>query len=139
VFDVTKLDGFAASFDGLAAELQGAVGSELGATRVMQAQARSTGFTGDLVDIKTFCQNLREGQSEQEVKDAAQTVLDALKPGELVVAEGHLGQTVESCGGVTAYFPAPTDHMSPYYSDLELSKQHSWDEFLEVYRRFFRG
>jgi hypothetical protein len=137
--DVGYLDGFAASLDELATELHGAVGSELGATRVMQAQSRSAEFLGDLVDIKNFCQNLRAGQSEQGVKDAAQTVLDALEPGGLVVAEGHLGQGVEDCGGVTAYFPAPTDHMSPYYSDLEFSKRYSWDDFLEAYRRFFRG
>jgi Clostripain family len=137
--DAGGLDGFAASLDRLATELQGAVGSELGAARVVQAQSRSTEFIGDLVDIRTFCQNLKEGQSEQGVKEAAQAVCDALEPGGLVVAEGHLGETVEDCGGVTAYFPAPTDHMSPYYSDLEFSNQHSWDDFLEAYRRAFRG
>jgi hypothetical protein len=137
--DAGKLDGFVASFDGLATKLQEAVGSELGAFSVMRAQSRSTEFMGDLVDIQSFCQNVREGQSEQGVKDAAQTVLDALEPGSLVVAEGHLGERVEDCGGVTAYFPAPTDHLSKYYADLEFSKQHSWDDFLEAYQRGLRG
>ncbi|MGH3146394.1 MAG: clostripain-related cysteine peptidase, partial [Rubrobacter sp.] len=132
--DTSSLDGFAASFDRLASELQNAIGTELGMARVVAAQSLSTMFTGDLFDIKSFCRNLLEGQSEQGVKEAAQQVLDSLQPGGLVVAEGHVGEAVEDCGGVTAYFPAPTSHMSPYYSDLEFSTKYSWDEFLQAYR-----
>jgi hypothetical protein len=132
--DAGGIDGFAAAFEGLATELQGAIGSELGYARVSSAQANSTFFTGELYDIKSLCQNLREGQSEQSVKDAAQKVLDELESGGLVVAEGHLGEDVEDCGGVTAYFPPPTEYMSPWYRDLEFSKRYSWDDFLAAYR-----
>ena len=46
-------------------------------------------------------------------------MLDALEPGgDFVVANANLGERVEHCGGVTAYLPAPTDEISPYYKDL---------------------
>ena len=46
---------------------------------------------------------------------------------------------VEHCGGVTAYLPAPTDDISPYYKDLRFAQRHGWDEFLRSYRRAVRG
>ena len=72
--------------------------------------------------------------------DVAKKVLDALKPGgDFVVANANLGETVEHCGGVTAYLPAPTDEISPYYKDLRFAQRHGWDEFLRSYRRAVRG
>ena len=43
------------------------------------------------------------------------------------------------CGGVTAYLPAPSDEISPYYKDLRFAQRHGWDEFLRSYRRAVRG
>ena len=48
-------------------------------------------------------------------------MLDALKPGgDFVVANAQPRREVKHCGGVTAYLPAPTDEISPYYKDLTL-------------------
>ena len=75
-----------------------------------------------------------------EIMAEAKKVLDALKPGgAFVVANATLGPKVESCGGVTAYLPSPSDEISPYYKDLRFAQRHGWDEFLRSYRRAVRG
>jgi hypothetical protein len=35
--------------------------------------------------------------------------------------------------------PAPTDEISPFYTDLKFAQRHGWDEFLRSYRRAVRG
>jgi hypothetical protein len=113
---------------------------DVDATRLLRAHTRSVRFDGDLIDLKTFCEHVRTQPFENAVKTAAKKVLDALKPGgALVVANSHLGDRVERCGGVTAYLPAPTDQISPYYKDLRFAKRHGWDEFLRSYHRAVRG
>jgi hypothetical protein len=113
---------------------------DVDATRLLRAHTRSTRFDGELIDLRTFCEQVRAQPFESAVKTAAKKVLDALKPGgDFVVANANLGETVEHCGGVTAYLPAPTDEISPYYKDLRFAQRHGWDEFLRSYRRAVRG
>jgi len=130
-----QLDGFADAVDGLAKALRSHMREEGDAAKVIRAQARSAAFTGDLVDLRTFCRELR---AAGVVKDSAGEVIDALKPGRYVVDEGHLGESVEGCGGVTLYFPPPLTKISPYYKDLAFAKR-GWDEFLRSYQRAVRG
>ena len=56
-----------------------------------------------------------------------------------MIAEGHLGDKVTPCGGVTVYFPVPPGNVSPYYKDLRFARRHKWDEFLRAYHRALRG
>jgi hypothetical protein len=113
---------------------------DVDATRLLRAHTRSARFEGDLIDLRTLCEQVRSQPFETAVKTAAKKVLDALKPGgDFVVANANLGDGVEHCGGVTAYLPAPTDEISPYYKDLRFAKRHGWDEFLRSYRRAVRG
>ncbi len=135
------IESFADALDAFTKALRHAIkGDESDAARLLRAQTRSTRFQGELIDLKTFCEQVRAQPFESAVKDAAKKVIDALRPGgDYVVANANLGDTVERCGGVTAYLPAPTDEISQYYKDLEFAKRHGWDEFLRSYARAVRG
>jgi cysteine peptidase C11 family protein len=135
------IEPFADALDTLTMALRRAIKEDdVDATRLLRAHTRSTRFDGDLVDLRTFCEQLRAQPLESAVKNAAKKVLDALKPGgDFVVANANLGDSVEHCGGVTAYLPPPTDEISPYYKDLRFAQRHGWDEFLRSYRRAVRG
>jgi hypothetical protein len=135
------IEPFADALDTLTMALRRAIKEDdVDATRLLRAHTRSTRFDGALVDLRTFCEQLRAQPLESAVKTAAKKVLDALKPGgDFVVSNANLGESVEHCGGVTAYLPAPTDEISPYYKDLRFAQRHGWDEFLRSYRRAVRG
>lgn len=133
------IEPFAKTLSGLAKALRTALKDEVEAARVYRAHTRSVGFHGELVDLRTFCRELRETPIDKKVKDAAGAVIDALKPGKYVVAESHLGPKVEGCAGVTAYLPAPNEPISRYYRDLRFASRHGWDEFLKSYHRAFSG
>ena len=136
-----ELEPFADTLDAFSMALRRAIkDDDVDATRLLRAHTRSARFDGDLIDLKTLCENVRAQPFESAVKTAAKRVLDALKPGgAFVVANSTLGPKVESCGGVTAYLPAPSDEISPYYKDLRFARRHGWDEFLRSYRRAVRG
>jgi hypothetical protein len=135
------LEPFADALDAFTMALRRAIrDDEVNAARLLRAHSRSARFMGDLVDLTSLAQHVRAQPFAGAVKTPAKKVLDALKPGgPLVVANQHLGEAVEDCGGVTAYMPAPTDAISPYYKDLRFAKRHGWDEFLRSYRRAVRG
>jgi hypothetical protein len=135
------VEAFADALDAFTMQLRRAIkDDEVDATRLLRAHTRSVRFDGALIDLKTFCEQVRAQPFASAVKTAAKKVLDALKPGgPLVVANANLGERVERCGGVTAYLPAPTDEISPYYKDLRFAQRHGWDEFLRSYRRAVRG
>jgi hypothetical protein len=135
------IEPFADTVDAFTMALRRAIkDDDVDATRLLRAQTRSTRFDGDLIDLRTLCEQVRSQPFEPAVKTAAKKVLDALKPGgDFVVANANLGESVEHCGGVTAYLPAPTDEISPYYKDLRFAQRHGWDEFLRSYRRAVRG
>jgi Clostripain family len=130
---------FAEALDGLAQALRGKVSDELARGRIIQAQSRSVSFTGELVDLRTFCRALKETGLDGGVQEAASAVEQALEPGSYVLAEGHLGDQVQDCGGVTAYFPSPFQSMSRFYRDLRFAESHGWDEFVEEYASAVRG
>ena len=136
-----ELEPFADTLDAFTMALRRTIkDDDVDATRLLRAHTRSARFDGDLTDLKTLCENVRSQPFESAVKNAAKKVLDALKPGgAFVVANATLGPKVESCGGVTAYLPAPSDEISPFYKDLRFAQRHDWDEFLRSYRRAVRG
>ena len=107
--------------------------------QLMSAQSNAVRFQFDLLDLATLCDGLEHSSLSQETKSAATQVRSALKPNGYVFAEGHLGDEVKGCAGVTAYLPAPTDTISPYYKDLTFSKRHHWDELLHDYGHAVSG
>jgi hypothetical protein len=116
---------------------------ESGYQKIQRAQQRSTYFTGELIDLRTFCRELCSGITSGPVFDAAGSIAEQLKPNGYVLQEGHLGPTVEGVGGVTAYFPVPVPRgsnmgISPFYKDLRFA-QKGWDEFLRSYAKALRG
>jgi hypothetical protein len=134
-----QLEEFAEAVDGLASALRKHMESAGDAAKVTRAQARSTYFMGDLVDLRSFCREVRAVDLGMNVKNAAAKVIDELGEGQYVVAEGHLGPSVRDCGGVTLYFPPPLTKVSRFYKDLAFAEQRGWDEFLRAYQHAVRG
>jgi hypothetical protein len=133
---------FVDALDALAKAMR-AYMKDSGYQQIQGAQQRSTYFTGQLIDLRTFCSELRSSISSGSVFDAAGAVVEQLKPNGYVLKEGHLGPTVEGVGGVTAYFPVPVPRgsnqgISPFYKDLRFAKK-GWDEFLRSYAKALRG
>ena len=133
---------FVGELDGLAGALRRHL-KEHGPAAVQRAQMRSAYFMGELVDVRTLCRELRTAIPSGEVHSAAGKVVESLKPNGYVLDEGHLGPTVEGCGGVTVYLPVPQPGgadagISPYYKDLRFAKK-GWDEFLRSYARSVRA
>jgi hypothetical protein len=111
--------------------------------RVQQAHARASRFMFDLVDLRSFCKQLAATDVSDKMKDGCQTLLSTLEPGgapyvDYIVAEGHLGPTVEDCGGISVYLPSPLGEISRYYDDLAFAKDLGWDDFLRAYRQAVR-
>jgi hypothetical protein len=122
-------------------ELSGALRKEVktGWPQLMSAQSNAVRFQFDLLDLNTLCDGLELSSLSAATKTAAHNVKDSLKSGSYVLAEGHLGDDVKGCAGVTAYLPAPTDTVSPYYKDLAFAKKHRWDDLLRDYSSAVRG
>jgi hypothetical protein len=123
-------------------ELAGALSRHMrqdGVGQVQAAHLRTAGFMGDLFDLHDFASELRRRRVGTEVKRAAKKLVDSLAPNGYVLAEGHRGESVKQCGGVTAYLPFPGWSISPYYKDLRFSKQHRWDNFVRNYHRAARS
>jgi hypothetical protein len=123
-------------------ELAGALTKHMredGVGQVQAAHLRTAGFMGDLFDLHDFASELRRRRVGNEVKRAAKKLVDSLAPNGYVLAEGHRGESVKQCGGVTAYLPYPGWGISPYYKDLRFSKQHRWDNFIRNYHRAARS
>lgn len=136
--DTGHIEDFAALINTLAAALTSSFGNLTQVALITRAQAKSVAFTGNLVDVKTFCQGLVAAEISAEITSAAAAVLEALKPGRFVLAEAHRGPTVEQCGGVTLYFPPPLSAVSPFYADLDFAAGR-WDDFIIGYPRAVRG
>ena len=86
-----------------------------------------------LWDVSHFCERLEAGTADADVKTAAEKVRKLLEPGNYVVAEGHRGEKVERCGGVTVYLKGPPSELSRYYAELDFAKNHRWGALLKAY------
>jgi hypothetical protein len=107
---------------------------------LMTAHANAVRFEAELVDLGTLCAGLTGASLPAEVREAAEAVQQALRPREgYVVSEGHLGDKVEGCLGVSVYMPGPTEPVSRFYEQLAFAKAHRWDELLAAYRRAVRA
>jgi cysteine peptidase C11 family protein len=129
---------FSEALDGLAGALTQHM-RQNGVGQVQAAHMRTAGFMGDLFDLRDFAGELRRRQVGTEVKRAAKKLIESLEPNGYVLAEGHRGDKVKQCGGVTAYLPYPGWGISDYYKDLSFAKQHRWDNFVRNYHRAARS
>jgi cysteine peptidase C11 family protein len=122
-------------------DLSGSLRAELRENwpQLMTAQTNAVRFHFDLVDLATLCERLAESSLSAETRSAAAAVQHALEPDGYVIAEGHLGDQVDGCQGVSVYLPAPNMPMSPYYKDLAFAKKHHWDELVGDYASAVRG
>ena len=131
--ETARVDGLCVAVDALEQALR----PELGAnwSKVLSAQRASVMLNSRfrLVDLASFCQSLASSSLDSTVQRAALAVLEALRPGGYVVAEGHLGRQVEGCAGVSVYMPGPMDEVSTYYKDLAFAEEHRWGQFLQEY------
>ncbi len=132
--DTARIEDFVKPVDALVGALRARLPGSW--SDILKAQARTTSFEFEMLDLRSFCRSLVAVTSDGSLKDRAQDVVRALSPGGYVLAEGHLGPKVEECGGVSLYLPAPTSSsLSRYYKDLGFAKRHKWDEFLRDYFR----
>jgi len=130
--DTSRCEAIAATVDGLVKAVRAKLPAQW--ADLFKAQARACSFDFEMTDLRSLCQGLAAASAETSIQTAARAVVDALAPGGYVLAEGHLGQKVETCGGVSMYLPNPaTSTISPYYKDLDLAKHHRWDEMLNAY------
>ncbi len=107
--------------------------------KMWKAQRKSKSFADEQMwDIAHFCGELEQHTADDAVKQAATKVIGALKTGSgnFVVAQGHQGNDLAHCLGVTIYLKPPkygSGGISRYYADLDYAADHRWDEMLEAY------
>ena len=87
------VEGFSDKLDAFTMALRRAIkDDDVDAARLLRAHTRSVRFDGDLIDLKTFCEQVRTQPFAAAVKTPAKKVLDALAVGgDLVVANSTLG------------------------------------------------
>ena len=106
------------------------------ATEIWNAQRKSAHFFGNtLWDIAHFCEVLEESNGGGQVIEAAKAVREAIEagPDRCVIAEDHHGAPVSRCGGLSIYLIPPLTRLSPYYGELDYSKDHQWPSLLQAY------
>jgi hypothetical protein len=132
--DTGRCEAFIAKVDGLMKALRATLPA--GWLELLRAQARAATFDFSTTDLRSLSCLLAATSSAPAVRAAAQGVIEALSPGGYVVAEGHRGEKVAGCGGVSLYLPNPSGApISPYYRGLEIAKRHGWNEVMRDYFR----
>jgi hypothetical protein len=131
--DVSRLAPLTEAFEAFTTSLRAVVADRAQRREISDAHLSSVRFQGQLVDVRSLCRNLQQGDVDDAVKEAARALDTALEPVGYVVAEGHRGRTVQGAGGITVYFPSLYDHVSDYYKDLRFAAETGWDDFLHEY------
>jgi len=92
-------------------------------------------FRFHLWDIGSLAAHLARTLSGDAVGKSAQAVVDALRSGGAVVlAEGHYGAWFDGTSGVSVYLSPPKgQRISPYYEDLDLTKNTRWGQMIAAY------
>jgi hypothetical protein len=130
--DTGRLEGLGKAIDRLANALRETLPA--GWPKIHRARTQSANFEFDMVDLRSLCRALIAGAVPEDLKAAAAAVVETFTRDRYVVAEGHLGDKVRDCGGVSIYLPAPMGGpLSKYYADLRFAKEHGWDRFLAQY------
>lgn len=135
--DLSKVDQLTKPLDDLADALLTHMPQS--AFEIWTAQRKTTGkfWHNTLWDIAHFCEMLAQDTTNEVVRKAAEQVHRAheVGVGRFVVAEAHLGEKVDHCGGVTIYLMPPPNEISRYYDDLDYSTDYRWSELIKAYHQ----
>lgn len=133
--DLSRADAVAVALDRLAGELVARMPSA--APHLWTAQRGSTSFARKtLWDISHLCQELSKlFAADDSLRRSAEDVRAALEPGngKFIVAEAHRGKRLQHCRGSSIYLIPPRWSISPYYQDLDFSKDCRWLALLKAY------
>lgn len=139
--DLDRMDELTGPLDELAAAIAGGLPALAG--DLWRAQRGAARFWNNtLWDLKHFAELLGGGDTNGGAPDASPdltapvaAVIEALAPGDdrFVLEEGHAGESVARCGGVTAYLPPPITPISRFYADLAFAREREWNSMLEAY------
>jgi hypothetical protein len=120
-------------FETLAGALRQQVHTNRSVVDSVQSVATRFHFDRSLIDLRTLCLALvADSRTDPTLASVADKLLAMHSPGGFVIQEGHQGQKVEGCGGLSAYFPMERT-ISRYYADLQIARHTEWDEFLREY------
>jgi hypothetical protein len=103
-------------------------------------QRQPNKFSYHLWDIRAVAARLVDLTANPAVRDAAQAVVQALRPaGPAVLAEGHSGPWFAGIGGVSIFMmpPKKQERISPFYARLALSTDTTWAEMLRKYHAYY--
>lgn len=134
--DTSRVEDLAASLDNLTDAL--IVHMPDAAMEIWQAQRRSARFYHNtLWDIAHFCEAIERISSDEAVRRTAQAVRATLEPapGAFIIAEGHRGEKMARCGGMSIYLQPPLSSVSRFYGDLGYARDHRWPVLLRAYHK----
>ena len=127
------------AFDALCLELiAGLKDTQAPATRellidtIAMARQDSPGFFYDnYIDLYRFVYVLGKECIQQEIKNKANALIQALRPGakKAILCQRHLGGELKKAHGMSIYFPLV--EINPKYRELDFYRDCHWGEFLE--------
>ncbi len=138
--DLGKSDVMAEAVNRLAKVLKLSITTPSVEDAVLLAHWRAQSYKlEDYVDLYDFCDLLKEGCDNDQIKEACEEVKDAVE--DLVVKSCYSGAAFQYSRGISIYFPWA--EVTGKYKNLLFSKKTQWDEFLHKYveqtRRAPRG
>ncbi|WP_344492289.1 clostripain-related cysteine peptidase [Nonomuraea monospora] len=133
--DATRIEEFMREFQTLAECMRRQVQVNRSVVDSVQSVATRFHIDRSLTDLRTLCLALvADSRTDPTLASVADKLLAIQGPGGFVINEGHQGEKVEECGGLSAYFPMERT-ISRYYADLQLAQHSEWDEFLRDYAK----
>jgi hypothetical protein len=144
--DLAKIDRIADAADALAEALLEDIDAQRDRMWAAQFQTQKvetrnkrrkpSKFDFHLWDVATFARRLAQDNPNPGVRAAAGGLVDAMRPGDAVLQEGHLGEWFDGLGGLSIYLAPPNvSRITPYYPLLAFANDTRWDKLLAVYHR----
>lgn len=146
--DISQISELVHSLDDLASALLANMSTQAGllweAQRITREKEtlsshgirRVSKFNFHLWDLGTLSAYLATHSDQITVQVAAKALRAALASEHLVLAEAHLGEWFDTIGGITVYaVPPGVQRISPYYSELALTRDTCWGKMLEAYHQ----
>lgn len=132
--DLSRVSETAKAVDALAAACISALDTAPGYTAFTKAIKNAQRFhTKDFADLGDICTRLGDDTAPDEVRDAAQGVLDSLTGASpLIIKAGKNGPGVDRATGTAVYFPVVGD-VQVAYDRLDFARDTRWDELIAKY------
>lgn len=94
-------------------------------------------FNYHLWDIVSVAAHLAVHCDQQEVRQAAEQVVQTFRQSRMVIRSGHLGSWFDAIGGLSVYWIAPKKgqprQISRYYPQVDFARDTGWHGMLEAY------